>query len=582
MVTETWFKGTKDLEQTIQDMQDGLGYGCIRRDRVDGSGGGVAIVYKTGDLCMTQLKVRSEFEIVAALGRRTGQRRKLIVITAYIPPSLDADSSDRAMDVIVNLVGTFKRKYDTPYFLLGGDFNKRNIQRELKVYPDLKLEITPPTRGNNHLDLIFSNFPQYITRSGVTDPIFNLTGTETDHMTVFVNAKMPRVPEYKTESYSYYKQTVESDKKMCLYLKSIDWQYEMRSAVTPTEMVEVLHSKFKDGMDMSYELKKSTKKSSEPPWITAGIRRLIRRRRAVFRKWGRNEVWKQMKRKTSRLIRNRKKAYNLQKKDKIINASKNGFHDCVKAFINNEKEGAWTPLSLFPGADKREVAERMATFFNNISNEYQPLDLTKIPHTFDANIPTIRQEDIIKEVKEGKKPRSRVDGDIFINVLSDCITELSKPIARILNAIPEQNEWPSQWKTEHVTIIPKCKRPENESECRNISCTNFLSKLYERFVLKWCQNYVTPKQNQFGGQKGCSTYHFLAETWDQLTDHLEDSRAASVLTAIDYSKAFNRIEHLPLLQSFADKGAPTQIIRLLASFLQWLLKSATQDQHQEM
>ena len=91
--------------------------------------------------------------------------------------------------------------------------------------------------------------------------------------------------------------------------------------------------------------------------------------------------------------------------------------------------------------------------------------------------------------------------------------------------------------------------------------------MYERFVLNWCKEYVVPKNNQFGGQRGCSTYHFLAETWDQITEHLEDSRAASVLTAIDYSKAFNRIEHLPLLQSFAKKGAPTQLLRLLASFL---------------
>ena len=52
-----------------------------------------------------------------------------------------------------------------------------------------------------------------------------------------------------------------------------------------------------------------------------------------------------------------------------------------------------------------------------------------------------------------------------------------------------------------------------------------------------------------------------------ITDHLEDFRAASILTSIDYSKAFNRIKHLPLLESFAAKGAPNFVIRLLAAFL---------------
>ena len=78
---------------------------------------------------------------------------------------------------------------------------------------------------------------------------------------------------------------------------------------------------------------------------------------------------------------------------------------------------------------------------------------------------------------------------------------------------------------------------------------------------------MEPKNNQFGGQKGCSTNHFLAETIDQITEHLEDSRAASVLTAIDYSKAFNRVKHGPLLQSFTNKGAPNYIIRILPTFL---------------
>ena len=52
-----------------------------------------------------------------------------------------------------------------------------------------------------------------------------------------------------------------------------------------------------------------------------------------------------------------------------------------------------------------------------------------------------------------------------------------------------------------------------------------------------------------------------------ITDHLEDSRASVVLTSIDYSKAFNRLEHQACLEAFARKGASNQLIRILASFL---------------
>lgn len=120
---------------------------------------------------------------------------------------------------------------------------------------------------------------------------------------------------------------------------------------------------------------------------------------------------------------------------------------------------------------------------------------------------------------------------------------------------------------EYVTIIPKNSCPESPAECRNLSCTNFLSKVFERIVLKKAREQVQPKTNQYGGEKGCSTDHFLVDVWDQITDHLEDQRAATVLTAIDYSKAFNRLEHGAVLRQFKKAGASTQILSLLASFL---------------
>ena len=97
----------------------------------------------------------------------------------------------------------------------------------------------------------------------------------------------------------------------------------------------------------------------------------------------------------------------------------------------------------------------------------------------------------------------------------------------------------------------------------------FLAKSlqFERIVLRWAQTQVQPKINQYGGQKGCATAHFLADIWDQITDHLEDQRATAVLTAIDYSKAFNRLEHGSVLRAFCDAGASNQVLSILASFL---------------
>ena len=547
LITETWLKRDRTVDQYIQNMADGFGYGCIRRDRQEGNGGGVAIVFNTAHVQLQQIKTGGKHEIVAAVGRRTGQRRKLVVINAYIPPAFDADASDAILARICELVGTFKRRYNSPYFIVGGDFNKRQIERELRAYPDLSLVKTPPTRGNNTLDLLFTNFPQFIRDAGVTEPIKSIQGVQTDHKTVYMNSIMPRVPQYEIQKYTYLKQTPEGDTKLKEFLCKQDWKTVFVGCQDSTCMVERMHAVFEKGMEECYDRKSSTKKTSEPPWITGGIRRLIKRRRAVFRKFGRNRAWKILKKKTKKIIKEGKEAYNKKKKEGILDGSSKKFHQCVRAFINDDKSKEWNPRNLYPDLSEQETADRLALFFNNISSEYTPLNPANIPKTYDVDLPVLTPESIVKEIKEGKKTRSRVDGDIFVNVLVDCIDTLAVPICEIYNRISCDFVWPVQWKTEHVTVIPKTPSPETEAECRNISCTNFLSKVYERIVMRWCCQYVTPKQNQYGGQKGCSTYHFLAETMDHITDHLEDSRAASVLTSIDYSKAFNRIEHEPLL-----------------------------------
>ena len=141
------------------------------------------------------------------------------------------------------------------------------------------------------------------------------------------------------------------------------------------------------------------------------------------------------------------------------------------------------------------------------------------------------------------------------------------PIVNIFNCITSTHEWPKDWNIEYVTVIPKVPIPESPGDCRNISCTNFLSKLYESFVLKWSRKLVNAKRNRYGGEKKCSSTHFLIDAMDEMTTDLEDNRNVCVVTSIDFSKAFNRLQHLSCLQAFQRKGASTEIIALLASFM---------------
>ena len=59
----------------------------------------------------------------------------------------------------------------------------------------------------------------------------------------------------------------------------------------------------------------------------------------------------------------------------------------------------------------------------------------------------------------------------------------------------------------------------------------------------------------------------LIKVWQKILANLEDRRAGTVLTAIDYAKAFNRLSFQHCLEAFAKQGASTLILRLIATFL---------------
>lgn len=84
-------------------------------------------------------------------------------------------------------------------------------------------------------------------------------------------------------------------------------------------------------------------------------------------------------------------------------------------------------------------------------------------------------------------------------------------------------------------------------------------------MLERIRSEVAVSNHQYGGVSGCG--HMLVEAIDYVTSSLEDNRAAVVLTSMDYSKAFNRLEHSACLREFAAKGATNEALKIIAGFL---------------
>ena len=258
-------------------------------------------------------------------------------------------------------------------------------------------------------------------------------------------------------------------------------------------------------------------------------------------------------------------------KNKILITSPDAcrhFFRNVRPYNSSEKPQIWDIKSICPTLSDADLAIKLSEFFNTISNEFSPLVPTDIPVSFPRDLPVLRPYQVSERIPRIKKPRSKIRGDIFPNLMTEFSDLLAQPLCDIYNTITETLIWPTVWKVEIVTVIPKCAAPEEFDQLRNISCTLLVSKIYESYLLSWIREEVTVRHNQYGGVRGCSTQHHLLHTWETILEDLEDSRSATVLTSIDFSKGFNRVSHQHCLKAFAAHGASTPVLALLATFLQ--------------
>ena len=209
----------------------------------------------------------------------------------------------------------------------------------------------------------------------------------------------------------------------------------------------------------------------------------------------------------------------------------------------------------------------MAEYFVKITDEFEPLNMTSLPNKYEKPFSPINPHEVAERIRNARKPKSAVEGDPIPQVLNRTADLLAIPATRAMNLTLSEFTWPQQWKMETQSAIPKTPNPNDYSELRNISCTNFLSKILESFVLDKLKQEVVFKYNQFGGIKGTGAPHFLVELQQHILQCLEDGQSAVSLLAVDFSKAFNRMSHRVCLDELALRGASTESIRMVATFL---------------
>ena len=572
-VTETWFQDHRDSYQELREYSDRFALGIINRNRTSCATnlrqyGGVAILFrlKTTRLEQFFLINPNEHEVVAAHGKITGIKGKVFCVACYAPPNLTREKADDLLNYLSDVISEGKRKFDNCTVIVCGDFNQWPAESLLDEHPDLFEVDHGPTRRGRAIDRSFVNFGRSIIESGTLSPLETEQGVQSDHKVAWAKA------EFKTErpekaTYTYRKYTEKGAADFLAELATVSWRkvYESKST---TAKVKAFQSILDAMMDRHFELKTTTRALNDPPWFNDSVKKQIKKRRKVYDRQGRSKKWKAMKAKTDEICRKLCGSY-LERQKNILTApdAARSFYRNVKSYNSKEKPPAFDVKTLYPGEPDLTIAEKLAEHFNAISNEFEGLREGDMPERAPNSLAILSRDDVVKRLLAFKKPKSMVKGDIFPALVNRASADLANPLLHIYNTITLTQSWPDTWKIEYVTPIPKKTLPQGAGDLRNISCTQLFSKIYESFVLEWLGQQVKLRLNQFGGVKGSGTEHFLVQLWQQVLENIEDPRAGSLLTSIDFAKAFNRLDFSHVIKCLKVKGADTNLVRIVASFL---------------
>ncbi len=359
-------------------------------------------------------------------------------------------------------------------------------------------------------------------------------------------------------------------------LKAVKWEelYHLRSCA---EQFEFFQDTVMCLVEKHFPYKSVSRHSNDRPWVTDTFRYLIRRRqRAYYSRSTDKETYNFYRNRVNRMG---EKLQSVFYKNKVadLKTSKPGmWWKGVKQLMGDTKASSSGPLQDLANkvcdGNMQDLADKINTFFASLCQNMPPLPVTTTIENNDV-IPDkyIIDVDKVEYQLAHLRPNKAPGPDLIPTwILRDFSPILAGPVAAIWNSSVREGFLPMIWKSAFLSPLPKKTPPESvEKDIRPISLTPILCKELETYPVKWLWESVThlidPKQ--FGTVRGSSTVHALVELLHHCYHATDGSKSYARLLLLDYTKAFDMINHRILLEKLHQMNVPPFLLKWISAFL---------------
>ncbi|MCG7883757.1 MAG: reverse transcriptase family protein [Candidatus Thiodiazotropha endolucinida] len=578
-LTETWLNESKLTEDlTFNEYQK-----PFRRDRVGDSHGGILVYVKRDIPC----KRRSDLEIanVECIWIEVNIRnKKLLLGTFYRPPNASPL-------ILSNIEQSIGLAVDTGIenICITGDLNlnmlnRHSMKKIIDICQSYNLHqlIDEPTHftetSSSILDLILINNVRLVEISGVSEPF--LLQDIRYHCPVFAVFSFTK-PHSKTFTRDVWLYEQGDFDTLRQRVAEFDWDSIKCEDVNQyaVNFTNVLTNLAKECIPN----KKVRVRPQDLPWINGTVRKLMRKRNRLYKKYKLNKTaerfnaFKKARNDVTTLLRKLKREYftSLAEKLKTSNLSSSDYWKTLKSFIKPTTNSSIPPIFNDGSyvSDNNKKAKLLNDFFVNQTN----LD------DANATLPNVLLSDRVSldniifspdEVKSVlqtlKLGKSSGPDNINNRILKELAYPISKPLSDLFNYSLSRGSFPDTWKQANVSPLYKKDDPSLVSNYRPISLLSAVGKTMEKIVHKHIFNYFEDNNIitclQSGFVPGDSTVNQLVDIYNTFCKALDDGLEVRAIFC-DISKAFDRVWHKGLLFKLKRAGINGLLLDWLEDYL---------------
>ena len=436
-----------------------------------------------------------------------------------------------------------------------------------------RISLNRPTKPTatciDHIFVRYSNACRLKTQSGI------LYSDITDHLPCFISISCDGLTNIGSATRPMIRLFGENNCKAFVEeMNNVDWDNLYNN--TNGCLYEKFLNKIKVIFDNTFPVVQlSRKRARDKPWVTTGIKRSIRNKHKLYKKFIRNSsivnetVYKRYKVILNRCLKNaqsnyyrklfnskKNAAFNLWKNlGDIINPNKKRKHSDISKILHN---GTWV-------TDKRNISNIMNNYFCeigvNLQQKFSDNDNFKKylpPASVNSfYLSPVTESEIVTEIKKLDPRKAVGDDNINGKLLQLCPSIFAKNLVLIYNKSIEEGQYPSALKVARVIALFKKGEHHLPGNYRPISLLSCFNKIFEKLICKQLLNYFETSrllyELQFGFRKHHSTTLALIETTDSIRRLIDEGNYVLGIF-VDLTKAFDTVDHEILLYKLETYG----------------------------